>query len=187
MPDELVQFLKDAGPLKKKGEDERKQGATFHPRSTRDASSAPLTNNDESPANAAPKTRRREFMPLASNVEGFSTERTTNFSYDDDSPSESATRTDEERGLYDVVGLYRIIAAKGDPPDPNLDETIQQWIRDAQQYLEVPVIVKESDEDGYIGVHPQKLDELRIDPVPKTIVKLIVEDLAESRDKDKAR
>jgi hypothetical protein len=196
MPEDLVRFLKDVGPLKKRrGQDAAKKKAG-PPSSPEKEEQAPTS------ASSIRTSRRREFMPLASNVEGFETERTTNFSYDDDdSPAQPRSRTrieDEEMGLYDVLGLYRIVAAKGSPqnqqqqpqeqqrqsPAFSHNAPIQQRIRDVQQYLDIPVIIKESEEDGYLGVPLQRLEELRIDPIPKTVVKLVLEDLSERQDQE---
>jgi hypothetical protein len=220
MPDDLVRFLRDAGPLQKKkaggeegGEKKKKAGPTPPP--------LPEKNGDRAPASAAasssppPRTpssqRRREVMPLASGVEGFGTERTTNFSYDggeDDDPSRLRPRPrsrleGEAAGSFDVVGMYRILASKelrehqetppslgGEDGDADLDPAVRQRILDARRYLEVPAIVTDpldKDDGGYLGVHPRKLGELRVDLVPKTEVVLVLEDLADQRDREEGR
>jgi hypothetical protein len=199
MPDDLVQFLKSAGPLQKKevkapksdGKSQASESSTFPPT---EAAAAPAA----AASAAGSKRRRREMMPLAANVEGFGTERTTNFSYDAapappagtdlDSTRRAAAAEEEPEGVYDVLDLYRLlVVAPSGGSDNNQQEfahirdaDVRQRMVDAQQYLEVPIVVKESEEDGYVGVHQHTLETLIVPPVPKTIVKLVLEDLVDS-------
>jgi hypothetical protein len=139
-------------------------------------------------------------MPLAANVEGFGTERTTNFSYDDDSAAPAPSNTtiaadgetsrraaaEEEEGMFDVLDLYRLLVSGSDSHEFSQiqDADVRQRIADAQRYLEVPVVVKESEEDGFVGVHKHTLETLSVLPVPKTVVKLVLEDLVDGRSRN---
>jgi hypothetical protein len=195
MPDDLVQFLKSAGPLQKKEVKAPKSDG----KSEASESSTSLPVEASAASAAGSRRRRREMMPLAANVEGFGTERTTNFSYDAapappagtdlESVRRGAAAADEEpEGVYDVLDLYRLlVVAPSGGSDNNQhefahvrDADVRQRIVDAQRYLEVPVVVKESEEDGYVGVHQHTLETLLVPPVPKTIVKLVLEDLVDS-------
>jgi hypothetical protein len=219
MPDDLVRFLRDAGPLQKKkaggedaGEKKKKEGPAPPPLPGKNGDRAPASaSSPPPPPSRAPSSqRRREVMPLASGVEGFGTERTTNFSYDDGGENEDPSRLrprsrleGEAAGSFDVVGMYRILASKelrehqetppsfgGEDGDADHDPAVRQRILDARRYLEVPVIVTDpldKDDGGYLGVHPRKLGELRVDLVPKTEVVLVLEDLADQRDREEGR
>jgi hypothetical protein len=198
MPDDLVQFLKSAGPLQKKEVKAPKSAGKLQASESSTSPPPAEANEAAAPAAAGSKRRRREMMPLAANVEGFGTERTTNFSYDaapappagtdlDSARREAAT--EEGEGVYDVLDLYRLllVVAPSGRSDNNQhefahvrDADVKQRIVDAQRYLEVPIVVKESEEDGYVGVHQHTLETLLVPPVPKTIVKLVLEDLVDS-------
>lgn len=185
MPDDLVQFLKSAGPLQKR----EVRAPKGDGKSQANESSSPPAETAAPPAES--RRRRREMMPLAANVEGFDTERTTNFSYDaapappagTDAESSRRAAEDEEKGMYDVLDLYRLlVASRSDAQEfSNIqDADVRQRIADAQRYLEVPIVVKESEEDGYVGVHQRTLETLSVPPVPQNIVKLVLEDLVDA-------
>ena len=199
MPDDLVKFLKDAGPLVKK-EKRTPLQAKFKPTS-KDNSRAPHQPNsipiDEETGKAVETSpRRREAMPLAKDVEGFTTTRTTSFSYKQDQEDV------RDFGVGDVLDIYDLVARKHTLPSINAavesfykdrvkdrdiewtDEETQQHhelLRQALESIEIPVVMKDTD-DSYIGAWPERVEELKqlkIVEMPKTKVKLVMEDLLE--------
>jgi hypothetical protein len=199
MPDDLVKFLVDAGPIVKKDKKTPLQ-AKFKP-TVKDNSRAPHQPNsipiDQETGKAVESSpRRREAMPLAKDVEGFNTTRTTSFSYKQDQED------DRDFGVGDVLDLYDLVARKHTLPSINAavesfykdrikgrdiewtDEETQQHhelLRQALEYIEIPVVMKDTD-DSYIGAWPERVEELKylkIEKMSKTQVKLVMEDLLE--------
>ena len=170
MPPDLVKFLQDVGPLKKRGTGSVKKDKK--PKTPQQS----VPTEDMSAADP-PSGRTRQAMRLASAVEGFDTERTTNFSY---------TNAIEADGV-DVLGMYRLLVAAGptttDASTKNITmdsslENVARLVADTRTFIDVPLIVRDSD-DSLVGIHPQKLEEVNLPIVPKTRVKLVFEDLVE--------
>jgi hypothetical protein len=198
LPDDLVQFLKSAGPLQKREVVKKPKQGGVKSQPSESSSPPPPAAEAAAPAAATPKRRRREVMPLAANVEGFGTERTTNFSYDNDDAAPALSTAaadgdasrraaaDEEEGMYDVLDLYRLLVSGSNSHEFSQiqDTDVRQRIVDAQRYLEVPVVVKESEADGFVGVHRHTLETLSVQPVPKTVVKLVLEDLVDGQSRN---
>jgi hypothetical protein len=135
-------------------------------------------------------------MNLAKDVEGFTTTRTTSFSYKQDQEDV------RDFGAGDVLDIYDLVARKHTLPSINeavesfykdrlkdrdiewTDEETQQHhelLRQALEYIEIPVVMKDTD-DSYIGAWPERVEELKqlkIVEMPKTKVKLVMEDLLE--------
>jgi len=142
-------------------------------------------------------------MRLARGVEGFETERTTSFSRKKDlqDPNEFClqngvlglyrflTTTDGEtndhiKRFYDdwLKERQREIENLGSPSDGLFDlnhEENQKLLQNALEHLEVPVIMQDTD-GSYVGVPASKVPDLKLlklREVPKTSVKLVLEDL----------
>jgi hypothetical protein len=195
----LDDLLVDAGPLVKKEKKTRLQ-AKFQPtgkdnsRTPHQPNSIPIDEETGKAVESSP--RRREAMPLAKDVEGFTTTRTTSFSYKQDQEDI------RDFGVGDVLDIYDLVARKHTLPSINAavesfykdrvkdrdiewtDEETQQHhelLRQALEYIEIPVVMKDTD-DSYIGAWPERVEELKqlkIVEMPKTKVKLVMEDLLE--------
>ena len=170
MPPDLIRFLQDVGPLKK-----REPGTVKEKPKTKPQQPVP----PEVPAAALPSGRTRQSMPLASAVGGFNTERTTNFSY---------TASVEEDGV-DALGMYRLLVADSTTDDASTNitmdsslEDVAKLVADTRTFINVPLIVRDTD-DSLIGVHREKLEEVELPLVPKTSVMFVLEDLIEKQAK----
>lgn len=161
MPDDLLQFLQDAGPLKP-----TKKAEPSPPRST---------------------THQRQWqvqsMRLAENVPGHDTKRTTSFSYRSDS---------DETFRLDVVEFYPLLLQgsvsieqfyqqqhqhTGTSKTPESDiRTLQDTIR----YLQLPRIMKDVQDNSYIGVRAEQIP-FGLEETNPEQVKLVIQDLWEQQ------
>jgi hypothetical protein len=150
-------------------------------------------------------TRIQQSMPLAARVQGFDTTRTSSFSHkaDIDDP--------KDFGL-DILDLYRLVVRQ--PNHHHQDESLKRrqsqiykehvqnrdtsvWteaekehhlklLQYTQQYLQVPVILKD-DDDTYVGAFARdasKLQNMKLTLMPKTSVMLVMEDLIEQKERE---
>lgn len=203
MPPDLIQFLNDVGPLKKR--------ETSSPSSTAVAAARPkapsrvpkfLMDDDledgrtEDISEESPNdVRKKESMRLAENIEGFVTERTTNFSH------KKEVVDKQDFGVGNVLGLHSLLASRGKhnsdeesvqafyedlardrPSSEHWEEDRErhlQLLRSTLEYVECPIILKDTNDD-FIGAWPDRVEDLkrmRIVEVPKTSVKLVLEDV----------
>ena len=201
MPPDLIKFMKDVGPLKRKDQVEKEKQAEKEKWSRRNMPKH--LREEEGQDKKEPHSqsdRRRESMPLMERVEGFDTVRTTSFSYKDD------TLDPKDFGAGDVLDIYDLLSRK---KRSSIEESMasfykqhaqnreenwteeeknrhQEMLRNTLQYLELPVIMKDTD-DSYVGAWPDRVEELKqikLREMPKTSVKLVLEDLSEP-EKDK--
>lgn len=159
MPDDLLQFLQDAGPLK------------------------PTKNNQEQSAPPRSANHQRQWqvqsMRLAENVPGHDTKRTTSFSYRSDS---------DETFRLDVVDFYPLLRqtssveqfyqlyASGTSKTSESDMT---KLQDTIRYLQLPRIMKDVQDNSYIGVRSEQIP-FGLEETNPEQVKLVVQDLWES-------
>lgn len=150
MPDDLLQFLQDAGPLKQPQEKK-----------------APQT-----------KTQRQwqvQSMRLAENVPGYDTKRTTSFSYRSDS---------DDTFRLDTVDFYPLLQQ-----GKSAEEFYQQYagkhsesdiakLQNALQFLQLPLIMKDVQDNSYIGVRSEQIP-FGLEETKPEQVKLVVQDLWE--------
>ena len=155
MPEDMVQFLKDVGPLKdpsnNKAQPQRKK---------------------KLPRHSDPR-RTVEAMPLAKNIPGFDTNRTSSFSYKQD---------DEEWGL-DVNDFYDLLEGSNDFKDVAPVE-VHELLEQTKNSIALPVLLRDTD-DSYVGAWADQADSLvqfeklsRTDP---SRVQLVLQDLADQR------
>jgi hypothetical protein len=214
MPDDLVKFLVDVGPVGKKKEDKKeninnklhamqvksspaasstKDNARVNPRQP---NSIPIDQETGKAVESSPRVR--EEMPLAKNIGGFNTTRTTSFSYKQESEN------DRDFGVGDVLDIYDLVVRKHTLS--SIDEAVESFYQDrikdrdvkwtdeeqkghrellqqALKYVEIPIIMKDTD-DSYVGAWPERVEELKhlkIVEMPKTKVKLVMEDLLQDK------
>lgn len=187
LPADLIKFMTDAGPLTNPAAPNPGDSArTRLPRSagaTEDdgISAAPPHGASRSPS--ADRTRRTENMRLAQNIEGHVTKRTTSFSY-------KADVVDVNDVGLDVVQFYSLLTGKvapealcpGTAPAP-ARAAQQEWLAQTVRYLQVPVLLQDSDE-SYVGAWPGKVEDLLrehhgMEVVPPQRAKLVLQDLWE--------
>jgi hypothetical protein len=177
LPDDLIKFMTDVGPLK------RKEEITTQRRRLPRTTSSLMDSSDHvvSQSPAADKTRRTENMRLAENIAGFETSRTTSFSHRQDV-------VDPDDGGLDVVQFYGLLTGQSSIESfckPNIDEHERkqqlQLLEQSLQYLQLPVLLRDSD-DTYVGAWPEKATDLQQEhrgmvELPKTCAKLVLDDL----------
>lgn len=162
LPQELVDFLKEAGPLK---------------------------SSEEASKPKVERKRQRESMRLASEVEGFETLKTTNFS-DRVDPIDP-----RELGAGDVVDMYDLLSrSRSDavstfleeqklklpqPWDAKTEERHRQMLHNSLAHIELPVVMEDTDET-FVGIWPDDMKDMemaRIQPVSRERVRLVLDDL----------
>lgn len=189
LPDDLIKFMTDVGPLKR-SEDNEKNGAAVKrlrlPRNfaNNNSNSDEMSNNTVSQNPAADKTRKTENMRLAENIEGFETSRTTSFSHKEDV-------VDPNDAGLDVVQFYSLLTGKSTIgsycPIAIIDDKRDRQMLLLEQsmlYLQIPVLLKDSD-DTYVGAWPEKSKDLQQEhvgmvEVPSNRAKLVLADLWET-------
>jgi hypothetical protein len=173
LPDDLIQFLNDMGPVERK---ERKPRLRKHQQEELDRLEE---QQDEG--------RQIREMPIMEDVAKFTTSRTTNFS----------RRQEEEDKFAGLTGrqLYRLLQ------DDNKEATIASLIQESNvdddekkvysdllqntlKYLKIPVIMKDTDAT-YVGVPEDKVEDmkkLKLTEVPESEVRILlsVEDPGEN-------
>jgi len=206
MPSELIDFLNDSGPIQRKTATKtakqllEKRKETFP--SLTSAPALTSTAAPTAPAGAIQRTetspRVREAMPLAANVPGFDTIRTTSFSHKAD------LEDPRDFAVGDVLDLYAFIVRKHS--SATTEQAVQSFyqeqtkdrdidwsddekkhhvdlLRQTLEYLELPVIMKDTDQT-YVGTWParvQELEQLKLVKMPKNRVQLVLQDLAERK------
>lgn len=181
LPDDLIKFMTDVGPLTRKGETTQRRRRL--PRTNAAASVDEDASSGQSPA--ADKTRRTENMRLAENIAGFETSRTTSFSH------KHEVVDPKDAGL-DVVQIYSLLAGRSTMDSycpPSLDEKDRQvqlrLLEQLIQYTQLPVLLRDTD-DTYVGAWPEKAQDLQqeyrgMTRLSTNSAKLVLEDLWENR------
>jgi hypothetical protein len=140
--------------------------------------------------------RERETMRLAENIEGFETTRNTSFSH----KAEPVNPRDFDAG--DVLDMYTLLQRYETLGNPEAavasfykehnDRRATPWstqdaehhqalLRNTIRYVQVPVILMDTDQ-SFIGAPREAVEDLKrmkLVEVPKTKVKLVLEDLWE--------
>ena len=190
MPDDLLQFLKDMGPVQSKVEPQPQTQGHRPSRAPR------LLPNKESEATKETKpghdpTRKVVAMPLASQIPEYETMRTTSFSHKEDED----TSENDAIGA-NVVQLYSLVSGKTSihghlllktPEDSAVDTELQGRMEQALKYIAAPALLKDLEDGGYVGAWPHKVAHLQaahkdmlIELDTKTRAKLVLEDLWET-------
>ena len=214
MPADLLQFLNDAGPLKRPPDatTAANDGTTTTtkrlPRIPGLDPNEPV--NDDTSISVSPHAdprRTRQVMPLMANtLEQFGTERTTSFSHTPD------TVDPKDFGL-DVLDLYRLVSSqpvtsssssqqqsdgeatmvldfynehRNDTTDQADHDLHISLVQQTRHYLHAPVLLKD-DDDSFVGAFvrdARRLQNMKLELMPKTSVKLVLEDLVDAERKE---
>lgn len=201
MPDDLIRFLNDVGPLQEKRKSDSKPEKR-PPRLPRHLLPSEQQQQEQEPstsqAAAVDKTRHQHAMPLAEKIEGFDTMRTTSFSNRQD------VHDSVDFGL-EILDFYKLLASSSKDDTKAVDRFYQSYasklkaedetlnwtpkqseehrslIQQSLQALQLPIVMKETD-DTYVGVWPDKVNDyklLKLRETSKAQVKLVLEDLVE--------
>ena len=197
MPDDLLQFLNDAGPLHKQERPTTKQQRSREPRMPRQPwqqTSGEASSSSE---------RRQEPMPLAEKIEGFEVSKSTSFSRSTPEINPKIYQKGTTLDMYhflsqkdkmasDDESLSRLVAQTYQtygsefalPEDKQEQEKHKQLLASTLKYLDLPVIMKDyhDNQDSYDGIHPDQVDvyqTMKLQVMPKDKVRLVLEDLHE--------
>lgn len=156
MPPELIKFMKDVGPLKA-------PNLVKHTR----------IRQDQGDDTSSSPVRKVESMRLAEGVEGIETTRTTNF-------SSKADLIDPNDVGMDVLEMYAFLSGK--TGCDNIPTGAKEAATSMREYLSAPVLMEETTDNTFVGVPPEKAEELsQAHPTMKTLsstrAKLVLEDL----------
>ena len=197
MPKELINFLNDAGPLQKQ---ERQSPRRKQPRLPRQQWDGEATKSE----------RIQESMPLAEKIEGYETTKSTSFSrrsveikkevYQKGTTLDMYELLTHKRGSsgkpkssnYEevVAQTYREYASMFPLPDQHYQDAHKELLANTLKYLDLPIIMKDykDNADSYDGIHPDQVDvyeTMKYDILPKSKVRLVLEDLHELERKEK--
>ena len=197
MPDALVSFLKDAGPLHKQ---EQQSPRRKEPRLPREPWQGEATKSE----------RIQESMPLAEKIEGFETMKTTNFSrthleikkeiyqkgttldmYALLSRKPSSSGGESQSFEEAVAQTYREYTSEFPLPDEKEQAKHKELLANTMKYLDLPIIMKDrrDNPNSYDGIHPDQVGDheiMKYDVLPKSKVRLALEDLHELECKEKS-
>lgn len=209
MPSDLLNFLKDAGPLDKQDAGSTAGVAATRPPALMKEPRLPKQPWQQSQSSSGPI---QEKMPLAEKIEGFETTKTTSFSRHQEEINPKFYQKGTTLDMYRLLSrrqqnstsslssssaknlveeTYREYAAEFPLPAKEDDQAKQkELLSHTLQYLELPVIMKDrkDNEDAYDGIFPQQVDDykmLRMVECPKTQVRLVLEDLWELENEEK--
>ena len=227
MPEDLLNFLKDMGPVIRSPSttpltDDPKRRVPRIARMLPSSVDSPMERDHDQVHDGTSrpelkpgydKTRITTNMPLATNIPGYETSRTTSFS------TKLDVHDPNEIPGYTIVQLYGLLAEHFNNPTTTTGSTSdgitksassasttddttksysttkeeedqqqrqqhEQLLQNAYQYIQVPVLLKDSD-GSYIGAHPAHVSSLlgahrgmkRLDT--QTQAKLILQELYE--------
>ncbi|GAX18985.1 hypothetical protein FisN_8Hh206 [Fistulifera solaris] len=154
MPDDLLKFLHDAGPLK------------------------PTTKQQQQQQPRPQRQWQVQSMRLAENVPGHDTKRTTSFSYRSDA---------DETFRLDVVAFYPLLAQttsvehlyqQRSSETSKASESDMEKLHDTIRYLQLPLIMKDVEDNSYIGVRAEQIP-FGLEQTNAEQVKLVIQDLWE--------
>jgi hypothetical protein len=203
LPDDLLKFITDMGPVVANAAavtttttEQHNQRPRRAPRlvqlgtpdtdDTTELAAVPVSTNP-----AHDHSRHVVNMPLATNIPGYETSRTTSFSNTPDIVDPN------DIGL-DVVQLYSLVTCKSSMQDhlllspfsnENQDQQRQEqqvMLENIVKYIQVPVLLKDTD-GGYVGAWPEKVQFLigahrgMIELDTETRAKLVLQDLWETK------
>lgn len=156
MPDDLLQFLQDAGPLKSTKRQER----------------------SETPWSTPQRQWQVQSMRLAENVPGHDTKRTTSFSYRSD--SDDTFRLDVVefyplllQGNSSVKQFYQQHSGTTKTSESDIAK-----LQDTIRFLQIPCIMKDAQDNSYIGVRSDQVP-FGLEETNPEQVKLVIQDLWE--------
>ncbi len=161
MPDDLIQFLNDMGPVQRR---ERKPKLRQHQ----------LEQLDQ-------EGRQVRDMPIMEEVDRFTTSRTTNFSRKEEEQGVFAGLTGRE--FYKFLQGNKAVSESTissilENSTANDDEKKQysKLLENSYKYLQIPVIMQDTDGE-YIGVAPERVAEMelmKLKVVPESQVRLVL-------------
>jgi hypothetical protein len=161
MPDDLIQFLNDMGPVQRR---ERKPKLRQHQ----------LEQLDQ-------EGRQVRDMPIMEEVDRFTTSRTTNFSRKEEEQGVFAGLTGRE--FYKFLQRNKAVSESTissilENSTANDDEKKQysKLLENSYKYLQIPVIMQDTDGE-YIGVAPERVAEMelmKLKVVPESQVRLVL-------------
>ena len=120
---------------------------------------------------------------MVQDLDEFVTRRTTNFS--------SSTADDDEEGEEGVaflsdIQLHQLLCQKDvDKSSINSDnngDQQEELLKLCKKYLENPVVLKDLDDDSYVGAPSERVEDLKflkLEVVPDTRVKIVMQAIAE--------
>ena len=164
MPQDLIQFLQDMGPVERK--------VTKGPRLRKHH------QQEEQEELRQLEGRQKRDMPIMEDTR-FMTSRTTNFS----------RRKEEEDAFARLTGreLYQLL--QDGNKETNVESLVQmsnadneekkvytKLLQNTLKYLQIPVIMKDTD-DTYVGVWPDKVDDMtkmKLKQVPDSEVRILL-------------
>jgi hypothetical protein len=180
MPDDLLNFLKDMGPVIRSppkqlpSTEDRQQrrvprisrliqpSSDLQKESDIDPEATETNMNEQKPG--YDKTRITTNMRLATNIPGYETSRTTSFSTKLDVPDDP-----NDIPGYTMIQLYGVLSTEHSNEitsvdgiqntDTNPKTEREQLLQNAYQYMRIPVLLKDTD-GSYIGAHPNHVSSL---------------------------
>ena len=205
MPDELVKFLSDAGPLHKQERATTSSGsAKREPRLPRQPWQQQEVETSSSASMGSGSTRserRQESMPLAQKIEGFETNKSTSFSRSTPEINPKIYQKGTTLDLYRLLSLksngtnqspssfdsivqqtYAEYSKEAVLPDETEQSKHKELLKNTLKYMDLPVIMKDYKDnmDSYDGIHPKEVEVyemMKYDVLPKDKVRLVLEDL----------
>lgn len=186
MPDDLLNFLKDMGPVIRSPpkppstEDHQPRriprisrmmqpSSDLQKESDNDPGATEINMNEQKPG--YDKTRITTNMPLATNIPGYETSRTTSFSTKLDVPDDpndipgytmiqfyGLLSTEHSNEITSVDGIQNTDTNRGVNHDHQKTEH-EQLLQNAYKYMRIPVLLKDTD-GSYIGAHPDHVSSL---------------------------
>eukprot|EP00977_Amphora_coffeiformis_P008411 scaffold1912_cov167-Amphora_coffeaeformis.AAC.10 len=200
MPDDLINFLTNAGPLKK--QERESTPRRKEPRLPRQPWQGEAGKSD----------RIQESMPLAEKIEGYNTTKNTNFSRTSLEIKKDVYQKGTIINMYELLSLkrssngkqqssfqqeeqvaqtYREYASEFPLPDQNHQDQHKELLANTLKYLDLPILMKDykDNADSYDGVHPDEVDVyelMKYDMLPKSKARLALEDLHELERKEKS-
>lgn len=196
MPDDLLKFIQDIGPLKKR---EIQLLAKKKDSATTSSTDSP-SDHQEQPSSRPSSDRITHKMPLKQGVPGFETLKTTSFSHrtDDSSSSTSADFRLDIVDIYRWLDLQRQSQTTADDfmaqssnstattttstTNEQLTKNRQLRLEQTRQALELPVVLEDQNQD-FIAVPPSRVEDvLRFhrDMKLSSQVTLVLQDLSEN-------
>lgn len=199
MRQDLIQFINDMGPLKRKDQmEEKKQRKTRLPKSLREQ-----LDEQEAVSKRPVSQRKKVSMPLAEKVEGYETIRSTSFS-----SKEEVIDPKDFGGTGDVLDIFELLhfKRKKGSTDEAVDafyrkhvssERESKWDHEDQERhktmlhnvlnsIELPIVMKDTD-NSMVGAWPSRVEELKeikLVELPPSQVKLVLHDLYDTSEKE---
>lgn len=183
MPEDLLKFLNDVGPLQRKVDKE------FTSPRLRDSLQKEELENRTQEEDVRRSVRE---MPIMGQEMDHVTSRTTNFAT---APADSVDEHDfglTEVQMYELLALEKSntdMWKKGGGNDDAEKEAQLKLIESARKYLDLPIIMKDKDQD-FLGLYDDQMkssDLFRLALKPATGVKLVLSQLFDRANEEKRR